>query len=198
MHPTSLLELTVVCWESIILKSTASSRSRIGVVNKCLFWIIHHVWIIMTSTELLSIFQQTLWYLTYNLNKSHKYITYYFHNLITIKTKTKVACKTFLRLEPHTFNWASLRQTCMLLLWIRGKLGSHREFQASHGYTERRCLKTQKHNETKNPSLVSHRQKGMKRKTEMGEAEPRDRWFTIYTRASYRQKSPHLNSWAGS
>lgn len=159
MHPTSSLELTVVCWENIILKSTASSRSRIGVVNKCLFWIIH-VWIIMTFTELLSIFKKTLWYLTYNLNKSHKYITYYFHNLITIKTETKFAYKTFLRLEAHTFNWASLRQTHMLLLWIRGKLGLHREFQASHGYTEKRCLKTQKQNETKNPFLVSHRQKG--------------------------------------
>lgn len=125
MHPTSSPEFIVVCWENIILKSTASARSRIGVVNKCLFWIIH-VWIIMTFTELLSIFQKNLCYLTYNLNKSHKYITYYFHNFVAIKAETKFGYKTFLRLEAHIFNWAFLRQTHMLvrLLWIQGKFGS--------------------------------------------------------------------------
>lgn len=183
MHPTSSPEFIVVCWENIILKSSASARSRIGVVNKCLFWIIH-VWIIMTFTELLSIFQKTLWYLTYNLNKSHKYITYYFHNLITIKTETKFGYKTFLKLEAHTFNWASLRQTHMHLLWIRGKLGSHRELQASHGYTKRR-LKTQKQNE-RNPFLVSHRQKG---------TNGRLRWERLNPETAGLQSTPefHIN-----
>lgn len=179
-HPTSSPEFIVVCGENIILKSTASARIRIGAMNKCLFWIMHFC-VITTFTELLFIFQKPLWDFTYNLNNAHKYIKYYFHNVVT---ETKFSYKTFPRPVAYTFNLAFLRQRHMDLLWIRGKPGLH-------GYTERLSQNT-KTKWSKEPSPGTTQVESGEWRTEMGEAEPRDHLFTLHVTIPYRQNIYHV------